>query len=255
MSSGAKFIQFLIGLQWVYISCCFVNIAHAAPLNDQVWQAIAPGIDYQVLSYMLTPWSRIHVFRLHLKQHPLKLVRAKALGRDQAFVRDLAQYAQARLAINGGFFDQAFRPLGLRVAQGQPYSALRSISWWGVFYVRHGRAAIKRARDVPSVDSMQFGVQSGPRLLVAGNIPLLKPGRDERTALGITQTGEVLWVVTENMPLTTTELAEIMKAPPISAWDALNLDGGSSTQFYANFTTLKLDKHNAAMVADAVIVA
>ena len=133
MSSGAKFIQFLIGLQWVYISYCFVNIAHAAPLNDQAWQAIAPGIDYQVLSYMLTPWSRIHVFRLHLKQHPLKLVRAKALGRDQAFVKELAQYAQARLAINGGFFDQAFRPLGLRVAQGQPYSALRSISWWGFF--------------------------------------------------------------------------------------------------------------------------
>ena len=45
-----------------------------------------------------------------------------------------------------------------------------------------------------------------------------------------------------------------MLKDPISAVDALNLDGGSSTQLYVNAPMLKLDVHGFSMVPDAILV-
>lgn len=240
-------------LKWAILFACLFSAA--LPLQaTQFWQPVAAGLEYQKISLFLAPWSHIHVFRIQLKNHTFALVRANELGAKQAFVKEIALAKPAPLAINGGFFDNAAHPLGLRITNGQSLSAAKPISWWNVFYIAAGKAYIQRVNQLPSNTTMQFAIQSGPRLLRKGKIPTLKPGRDERTAIGITQTGEVILVVTENALLTTTELAEIMQRPPIAAIDALNLDGGSSTQLYANFPDLQLNITGVSPVADAVLV-
>lgn len=231
-------------------------LCFAASLSAQSsWQTLAPGIEYQDLQTFLTPWSHVHVFRIQLSQHPLALVSARSIGVKMAFASELAKASHAQLAVNGGFFDSQFRPLGLRIREGKKINPLKGISWWWVFYIQNSQAYLVRSRAFVKEPSIHFAIQSGPRLLADGNIPSsLKPGQDERTALGITESGEVLIVVTEHSPMTTTELAELMRKPPILAKDALNLDGGSSTQLYADFSSLKLDLHGFALVADAVVV-
>lgn len=248
-----KGTRFLVALKWGMLAlsllCC--GSLHAI----STWRSVTPGIEYQDLQNFLTPWSHIHVFRIQLKQHQLALASAHDEGLKMAFVSELAAAHHAKLAVNGGFFDKNFRPLGLRIHRTVRTNPMKDISWWGVFSVQANQAYLVRSSEFNRTPDTTFAIQSGPRLVVQGHIPgSLKPGRDERTVLGVTQTGEALIIVTENAPMTTTELAELISNPPVMAWNALNLDGGSSTQLYADFPELKLDLHGFALVADAVVV-
>lgn len=93
-----------------------------------------------------------------------------------------------------------------------------------------------------------------PRLLIRGNIPSLKAGVADRTALGITDEGKVIILVTTNAAMSTRQLAQIMRAPPLSCSDAINLDGGSSSQLYAKIDSFQLNVHGFSNVSDAIIV-
>ena len=223
--------------------------------NATSWQQLAPGLDYRDLgaSY-LTPWSHIHAFRINLKKNQLALVMAKDLAVRHASAEEYAKHSQALITVNGGFFDQNYHPLGLRINNSQQESPLKRISWWGVFYIKNNRAGISRVRQFHPDKQIEFAVQSGPRLIVNGKIPPLKPGRAERTALGISQDGQVIILITDNAPLSTTELAQILKASPLKCLNALNLDGGSSTQLHAKVDSFQLTVHGFSNISDAVIV-
>ena len=226
---------------------------YAVATND--WRKIAPGIEYQDLDgSFLTPWSHIHAFRINLKENELSLVSAKDLSREHASVYEYAQHSNALLAINGGFFDGNYQPLGLRIHDRHQENPTKNISWWGIFYVKNQKAYLTSAGQYSPNRQIDFAIQSGPRLLINNRIPPLKPGRAERSALGITHDGRVIVLVTDNMPLSTTELAQLMKAQPLNCENALNLDGGSSSQLRAQLPTFQLDVHGFSNVSDAVIV-
>lgn len=219
------------------------------------WRELTPGIEYLDLgSTLLTPWSHVHVFRIDLKKNQLDLVMANFLSQQHASVDEFAHYSKALLTINGGFFDHNHRPLGLRIGNQQQYSPLKRISWWGVFYIKDQKPYLSGLRNYKSNEDIDFAVQSGPRLLVHGRIPALKPGRAERSALGISPDGRVIILVTENAPMTTTALAELFRSPPLNCKEALNLDGGSSSQLYADIGSLKLNVHGYSNVSDAIVV-
>jgi uncharacterized protein YigE (DUF2233 family) len=101
---------------------------------------------------------------------------------------------------------------------------------------------------------IDFAIQSGPRLLIKGAIPSLKPGVADRSALGITKDGKVIILVSTNAAMTTHELAQLLKKPPLSCTDAINLDGGSSSQLYAHINSFQLNVHGFSNVSDAIIV-
>nr|WP_045100582.1 phosphodiester glycosidase family protein [Legionella micdadei] len=219
------------------------------------WRTLAPGIEYQDLDgNFLTPWSHIHAFRIDLKENELSLISAKDLSRDHASVDEYAQHSNALLAINGGFFDNNYKPLGLRIYNNHQHSPPKHISWWGIFYIKNQRAYLTNISQYHPSSQIDFAIQSGPRLLINNRIPPLKPGRAERSALCITHDGHVIILVTDNLPLSTTELAQIMKAQPLSCENALNLDGGSSSQLRANVGSFQLEVHGFSNVSDAVIV-
>lgn len=229
----------------------FTNSSAAA--ND--WRTLAPGIEYQDLDgSFLTPWSHVHVFRIDLKKNELKLVFSKDLARQYASIKEYAEFSKALLAINGGFFDSDYKPLGLRINNKHQHSPAKNISWWGIFYIKNQQPHLTSVDQFHPDRQIEFAIQSGPRLLINNRIPPLKPGRAERSALGITPDGRVIILVTDNMPLSTTELAQLMKAQPLSCENALNLDGGSSSQLHARLNSFQLDVHGFSNVSDAVIV-
>lgn len=219
------------------------------------WQPIEPGMEYVDIRYQsLSQWSHIHAFRIDLQKMRLSVFMAKDLPEHYASVQAFRQHEHGLLAINGGFFNPNKTPLGLRISDKQILNPLRRISWWGVFFIQKQHAAITTPFEFHAKKNIEFAIQSGPRLLVAGQIPTLRPGYANRSALGIDDKGRVIILVTENLPIATTDFARILKAPPFRCVDALNLDGGSSSQLYAKMPHFKLDVPGFSQVSDAIIV-
>ncbi|GGI79520.1 phosphodiester glycosidase family protein [Legionella impletisoli] len=219
------------------------------------WREVAPGIEYWDLGEsLLNPWAHIHVFRIDPKQNELDIVLASELSYQHASVDEFAEFSHALITLNGGFFDRKFHPLGLRIGGHKEQNPLKRISWWGIFYIKDGKPNIVTHRQFPSVKSADFALQSGPRLIIDGKIPSLKPGVAERSALGITADDKVIVLVTDNTPMTTTMLAEVMKSDPLNCIDALNLDGGSSSQLKASMNSFAVDVHGFSRVSDAIVV-
>lgn len=219
------------------------------------WRTLAPGIDYLMLTpFPLSTWSHIHVFRVDPKQQTLDLIMATDFHQQQTSITDFAKHSDALIAINGGFFDPTGKPLGLRLTHHTTHYPLKPISWWGVFYLDNNTPHLQHIRDYTPHASIKWAIQAGPRLIVHHHIPKLKPGYAERTALGITSQGKILLVITEHAPMTTTELAKRMLAPPLECMDALNLDGGSSTQLYVHLPGMNLLETGYALISDAIVI-
>lgn len=244
-------------MPWVLRTLCAILITNFAipPVFADNWQVLAPGISYRDLdNHLLAPWSHTHVFRINLKSNQLDLVMANDLSQPHASIDEFAHHSHALIGINGGFFDEKYNPLGLRVSNKAEHNPLKRISWWGIFYIKNKTPHISSLMAYDSHEPIDFAVQSGPRLIIDGHIPSLKPGRAERTALGITANGQVIILVTENTPITTTDLAKIMRSAPLHCVNALNLDGGSSSQLSAKIGSFHVNVHGFANVADAIIV-
>lgn len=220
-----------------------------------IWREIAPGIEYRDLhANALIPWSHIHAFRIDLKKNKLELALAHDVALHNAPVDALAHHSQALIAINGGFFDQNYHPLGLRISHQHQQNPLKHISWWGILYIKHNIPYMTSIRHYTPDHRIDFAIQSGPRLLINGKTPLLKPGYEERTALGISKDNRLIILITNNSPMTTTALAELMRAPPLDCINALNLDGGSSTQLTARMGLFQINVHGFSNISDAIVV-
>lgn len=230
-------------------------IMGAQAVMASTWTHLSTGLSYQDLSKTpLTPWAHIHAFRIDPKRYALDWVTARELGQQHASIEEFAHFSKALLAINGGFFDQKYRPLGLRVHHKKERNPLKRISWWGVFLMKNKMPYLISSREYATDPQIDFAVQSGPRLIIDGAIPRLRPGIAERSALGITQNNKIIILVTDKALLTTTELARLMQSPPLSCSNALNLDGGSSSQLMANIGSLQLNVHGFSDVGDAIVL-
>lgn len=243
----------LLCLIVLVVLSCFYKTALAQ--TNERWQTLSPGVEYQDLEGgLLTPWSHIHVFRVDLKNNKLESVTAKNIGMNNASVDQISERTRALLGINGGFFDKQFRPLGLRISNKQQLSPLKRISWWGIFYIKNKVPKIASLRTFEQDTDIEFAVQSGPRLLINGKIPSLKVGSADRSALGITAEGKVILLVSTNAAMSTYELARFMKSPPLNCVNAINLDGGSSSQLYAHIRNFQLNVRGFSNISDAVTV-
>ena len=179
----------------------------------------------------------LHWFSIDPARHTLRLLRP-ATGKA-ATVTDMARAAKEpapRLAVNGSFFLKDHTPLGLLISEGQLIQGVRKVDW-GVFFVRAGRPGLVHRRDWPGEDGVSFAIQSGPRLVVDGERVKVKPQRARRTVIGVQADGRVFIAVTAS-PVTLSDLIDTLVAQGVQ--QALNLDGGSSSQLYAPQWSLDL---------------
>jgi uncharacterized protein YigE (DUF2233 family) len=217
------------------------------------WQTLENGLDYTSFKpKRFSPWSQLHVFKISLDKFQLSIAMAKEYSQKTSAVSQLAHLSHALIAINGGFFNPQYQPLGLRMKQGYILNPLKNISWWGILYIKNNKPYLVSPKNFSPRKSIRFAIQGGPRLLIKGKIPKLKPGVAERSAIAITKDNNILLVVTDHFPLSTTQLAEYLQA--LDCDYALNLDGGSSSQLYANIGDFKLRVTGFSTITDAVIV-
>ncbi len=219
------------------------------------WQTISPGVAYQDLSpFYIKDWSHIHVFKIDLNKQKFQLVLQQQVELTFPSIAQYAQYQKAPLLFNGGFFDKKQHPLGLRISNYKKLNPYKHISWWSVFYIKNNQAHITHSNQFHLVDRTEFAVQAGPRLIDHGKIPSLKPGYAERTALCILPNQEVAVIITQYFPMTLHQLARMLSDKPLQCQQAMNLDGGSSTQFFAKFSNFYLHMPGLSSVSDVIAV-
>lgn len=235
-------------------------IATASVATPTYWRILKPGIEYTRLS-VLSGFhvGYIHALKIDLSQYKLQLAIAEDDRNQIETVRDLTINNKGIIGVNGGFFSQELKPLGLRITDSRQRNPLKFTPWWGVFYIAKQQPYIVSLREFKPSREIQFAIQSGPRLVSNNKIPTsLKPGTDSRTAIGISKDNKVVLVVTENLSLTTKQFAQILNAKQgeggLECKSALNLDGGSSTQLYVGINNFSLDVSGYSAVTDAILV-
>jgi len=215
------------------------------------WTPIAPGVEMRTFHAGqggVPSQSGVAVVALRTAPARVHVATGASLNAEEWRHR-----TAALAAVNGGFFDEAGRSLGLRIARGRRITRLHGTNW-GVFSVRNGRAAIVRTRDFKMRSGIREAVQCGPLLVLAGRRMDLKPQWARRTGIGIQRDGRVIVAVTDGS-LSFKDWAALWAARDgLNCRDALNLDGGSSTQLALKTRERSLDISAGREVPDAVII-
>jgi uncharacterized protein YigE (DUF2233 family) len=211
------------------------------------WRPVAPGAEH----------LRVDEDGLHLELLRFDLARFRpqvvVLGADGARTAAAVRDERAAAAVvNGGFFDQQWRSLGLRIAGGKTLIPLRPRVDWGVLVVRGGRAQIVHSRDFHPDPAIEEALQVGPRLLAAGQPLKLKPQLARRTAIAIDKEGRTLTLAVTSEPAEAQRLADALASLGFDA--ALMFDGGPSSQLAAAIGELRLDLRGAYAVPDVLLI-
>lgn len=204
------------------------------------WTEVSPGLDHREVSALpdAVTQYRLHAYRVDLRRYRPVVAQAPSKDSPRATVKDLAEPFGAHLAVNGTFFDERWRPLGLLVRDKKVLNPLRRADW-GVLSVIGAHATLVHTRAFSADDAAQvdFAIQVGPRAVVDGRPVKLKPQLARRTAIGILADERTLVVVVSEGLVESNDLARVLAAPAgrggLGCHQALMLDGGPSSQLYA----------------------
>lgn len=222
----------------------FAGAADPARAGD-TWSTPFPGVRLLVRNTN-TP-NKIRAVEVSLCHVGIKVRATRPSERGQT-VGAFAQSIGAQVAINGDLFSAGFIPSGMAVGRGQWWGAPDN-SWEG--YVAFGAGQVDLAPVPPSLDAPQPWmtdlVSGRPQLLGDGQRVEIPAGvqafcgsRAPRSAVGFSRDGSKLYLAvvdrtprdtgTTSRGMTCTEMADLMKG--LGAWEAMNLDGGGSSQLW-----------------------
>jgi uncharacterized protein YigE (DUF2233 family) len=143
--------------------------------------------------------------------------------------------------VNGGYFQEDFRPVGLMIAGGRQVHAIEKAKLLsGILAVRGSRIEIVRASHFQNPGDIHEAIQCGP-MLVEGGQPVagLNSERSARRTVAATD-GRGQWALIYMTSVTLADAARILTTPGVLGdWapaTALNLDGGSSSGLWAAAT-------------------
>jgi hypothetical protein len=212
------------------------------------WAPLGRGVEHLALAS--GPIAG-HAFRFRPAEVELHLLPAPG-GRARV---DAIAPRDDVIATNASFFDEAGKTMGLAIDGGRSLGG-RRLARWAAFVMDGERAWIDRGSALDAAAVHDVVVQGLPRLVVAGAVPRLKPQRAMRTAICVARAHVVLLVTTSSVDAT--ELARFLAAPAaqggIGCEEALNLDGGSSTQLVARWGGFVAHVDGAWGVPNALVV-
>jgi Phosphodiester glycosidase len=219
------------------------------------FSTVAPGIAhaaFEVRPEAADPFSG-HAFKVDLNVADFHLVAAGGPSARRT-VEEIAASYPAVVAVNASFFDQEGRAMGLAVDEGRLIASRKRQSW-GALVVDSTKARIMLGADIDAHLTYRLIVQGIPRLVVGGRVQGLKPQLAERTA--VCAEGSVVIIVVSRKA-ETTAFARFLADPPdkggLGCMDALNLDGGPSTQLVVKLPALTLSLPGGWGVPNALVV-
>ncbi|MDB4979930.1 MAG: hypothetical protein JWM82_682 [Myxococcales bacterium] len=200
-----------------------MNVVSAA--RAEPWTTLEPGAEHATTS---EGGLSLELYRFDLRRFRPAVVMASGRDRRQRASDVLHDDVAAVAVVNGGFFDDHGRSLGLRISAGRVVVPLRPRVDWGVLFFTPSRARIVHSSEFVASAGIEGAVQVGPRIVVDGVVPGLKPQVARRTAVALDAGGTTLTLAVADEPVDATVLGRRLAAMGFSS--ALLLDGGPSTQ-------------------------
>lgn len=220
------------------------------------WKVILPGLQQAT-------WTgkdshnhdvKLELFKLDLKNFKIKIVQAKDYKKNSISAKEMVQKTGGLLAINGGFFDHSFKSLGLLVQDAKELNPLRPVSWWGIFsYDKSLTPRLDSYSGFKLPPNTEMAIQAGPRLVDEAQLIPLKSNDSQKTFIAVSADRQVILGLTHLCSVDAAELAKILKKE-VNVLEALNLDGGSSTQLYAKIGAFEKDLPSISSVANGLVV-
>ena len=173
------------------------------------------------------------------KTYSLRVVDSKSPGRTKL---DASLQAAGCIAgVNGGYFHDNFRPVGLMIENGveiQPFEKAKLLA--GILALRGKQWEIVRSSAFKNSPDVRQAIQCGPMLVESGQPTVgLNATRTARRTIVATD-GHGQWALIYLTSVTLADAAEILVTPgALGNWKpttALNLDGGSSSGLWAATT-------------------
>jgi uncharacterized protein YigE (DUF2233 family) len=214
---------------------------------DTFWQKIDEGFEARTMelngpSYQA--FTRLQILRIDPEKYPVRVMDSRAFGVDRMEIKEFVIKTKALAVMNGGFFLSDYLPRGLLIADYREVSPLRKVDW-GIFLIRDNRPEIIHTREFQNDARISQALQAGPRLVVNGKELHLKNQLARRSALGITFKSQIIFLNTENTQAYFQDIAKVFRLSEseggLDCRDALNLDGGLSSQMYGEYKNWKID--------------
>jgi len=250
--------------KYLMTACAVVliqNVAFATPKPSYNWAAIQDGVNYARIVYNNGDNDTnvfIHAFQIDPSKVSFDVLVAGDTNPQGLSAKSFAKNANANLVINGGFFTEEHKSIGLLVRSGKILNPKHNTSWWSIFGIKNSTPFITKLSDYVNSDEVLMAVQAGPRLVIDGEIPKLKPGISIRSAVGITKDNKVMIVITDGSLISLNELAQRMKLSRyehgLECIQAMALDGGSSSQLYAKIGEFEFSISGLVTVPNAIAV-
>lgn len=205
------------------------------------WMPVAKGVERRIVTIERGGDHALDLFALRMDPAHVRIevVAVKPTEIGAKPIGMLAESMGAIAMMNGSFFNEELGILGLCVSQGREVSPLvKAGDHRGVFAVYDRRAELVE-RDRYTGSGVTNAIQSGPWLVRDGG-PLRdfddKDRVTRRSAVATDKKGRVIFVVTDTVMsgITLAHFAEVLAMPEgqggFGVAQALNLDGGTSTQ-------------------------
>lgn len=222
-----------------------------AALTGSTWTTLAPGFEHRS--------ATLHGTELEILRADPTRVGARVVVAEKGGLtaRQMAAAPDALAAVNGGFFSPGLEVVGLRRSGGRRIAGTLRRGLGALAWSEGKTPRVVMGGDVAALEGMTEVLQCGPRLVVSGRPNQLKPQVSRRTVAGIDGVGRLLLIVTRHGLLEANDLASWLARPETAGGlgliEALNLDGGGSSQMFANGPQ-PIDVPGADVVADGIVL-
>jgi hypothetical protein len=233
------------------VLCCAIALLPSATSGETtpptpttppaiIWEPLAEGLEathFQVASGALLSSSAAAVRASYARFTP-RTIRAAEYGWKKATAQALCKASGASVCINSNFFDEQGKPLGVVISRGIQHHKLHSGggTLTGVFFVTSDSVGIIH-RSLFSAEKVIEAAQAGPRLISEGapvvgvkdsssatNISLVCIDAEKRVTF--------MRVTLAMFGASLRELQSVLLRPELGCIEALNFDGGGSSQLY-----------------------
>lgn len=223
----------LTALWW----CSSVALAAPLPLS---WESLSPGLEearFQMPGSSILSPSFV-IVRAAPQHFTLRVIRAAEFGWKRSTVRSLCRASGASVCLNSNFFDEQGKPLGLIISRGILYQKTHNGggTLTGVLYAASDRVGISH-RSSFSPQGVLEATQAGPRLISEGAPVVGLKSSSSASSLSIVciDTEQRLLFIRVSLAMFGGSLEEIQKTllrPELGCREALNFDGGGSSQLF-----------------------
>jgi hypothetical protein len=244
-------ISDIIGKTALYIAglvalniCLYANPARSQEeQKPQIsWETLAEGLEethFQLTSGGILSSSAVAV-RADMARFSPRVIRAAEYNWKKASAQALCKAAGASVCINSNFFDEQGKPLGIVISRGIQHQKIHNGggTLTGIFFVTASGAGITHRGNF-SAEKVLEAAQAGPRLISEGAPVVGVKESSSATNLSLVCIDKKQQVILMRVSLAMfggsfSEIQSLLQRPELSCAEALNLDGGGSSQLYVS---------------------